>query len=59
MTGKAFNKRKAKPPTPDIGNCDYAANFTDFLERRARGQALVLLVWQPWSRIAAMSSAAA
>ena len=31
MTGKAFNDRKAKPPTSGIGNSDYAANFDDFL----------------------------
>jgi arylsulfatase A-like enzyme len=32
MTGKAYNKRKAAPPTPEIGNSDYAANFNDFLQ---------------------------
>lgn len=32
MTGKAYNKRKAKPPTSEIGNNDYAANFADFLD---------------------------
>jgi len=32
MTGKAFNERKAKPPTSEISNNDYAANFTDFLD---------------------------
>ena len=31
MTGKAFNARKAKPPTSGIGDADYAANFDDFL----------------------------
>jgi hypothetical protein len=31
MTGVAYNKRKAAPPTPQIGNSDYAANFADFL----------------------------
>lgn len=31
MTGQAFNKRTAKPPATGIGNNDYAANFTDFL----------------------------
>ncbi|MES2599046.1 MAG: sulfatase [Verrucomicrobiota bacterium] len=31
MTGTPWNKKKAKPPTPDILNCDYAANFADFL----------------------------
>ena len=32
MTGKAFNARKAPPPTSAILNTDYAANFTDFLD---------------------------
>ena len=32
MTGQPWNKRKAKPPTSEIGNSDYAANFTDFLD---------------------------
>lgn len=32
MTGKAWNQRKLKPPTPEISNNDYAANFTDFLD---------------------------
>ncbi len=32
MTGKAFNKRKAAPPTTDISDNDYAANFDDFLD---------------------------
>ncbi len=32
MTGVPFNKRKAPPPTPEISNNDYAANFVDFLE---------------------------
>lgn len=31
MTGKAFNARRAKPPTSGISNNDYAANFEDFL----------------------------
>jgi N-sulfoglucosamine sulfohydrolase len=31
MTGKAWNKRKTTPPTEEISNNDYAANFTDFL----------------------------
>lgn len=38
MTGKAWNKRKAEPPTSEIGNCDYAANFTDFLDAAAPGK---------------------
>ncbi|MFO1437678.1 MAG: sulfatase [Verrucomicrobiaceae bacterium] len=32
MTGKAWNKKKLQPPTEEISNCDYAANFTDFLD---------------------------
>jgi N-sulfoglucosamine sulfohydrolase len=31
LTGKPFQQRKAAPPTTDIGNNDYAANFVDFL----------------------------
>ena len=36
MTGKAFNARKAAPPTTGISNADYAANFTDFLDTAAK-----------------------
>jgi N-sulfoglucosamine sulfohydrolase len=32
ITGKAFDSRKAKPPTNSISNNDYAANFVDFLD---------------------------
>ena len=32
MTGRAFNARKAQPPTSGISNNDYAANFGDFLD---------------------------
>lgn len=32
ITGKPYNKHKAKPPTSAIGNNDYAANFVDFLD---------------------------
>jgi N-sulfoglucosamine sulfohydrolase len=32
MAGRAFNSRKAKPPTTGISNNDYAANFEDFLD---------------------------
>jgi N-sulfoglucosamine sulfohydrolase len=31
ITGKPYNRRKAKPPTMAMGNNDYAANFADFL----------------------------
>jgi N-sulfoglucosamine sulfohydrolase len=32
ITGKNYNSRKAKPPTNEMGNNDYAANFVDFLD---------------------------
>jgi arylsulfatase A-like enzyme len=32
MAGKPFNGRTTKPPTPQIHNADYAANFRDFLD---------------------------
>jgi arylsulfatase A-like enzyme len=32
ITGKQYNKRKAKPLTTEMGNNDYAANFIDFLD---------------------------
>ncbi len=32
ITGQGFNNRKAPPPTSGMGNNDYAANFTDFLD---------------------------
>ena len=32
ITGKPFQKRKAKPPAKAISNNDYSANFQDFLE---------------------------
>jgi hypothetical protein len=38
MTGKAFNQRKADPPTTGIGPADYAANFEDFLESAPAGK---------------------
>jgi N-sulfoglucosamine sulfohydrolase len=38
ITGKAFNKHKAKPPTDDMSNNDYAANFVDFLEAAPNGK---------------------
>ena len=36
MTGKAFNRRTAEPPTRDIGTNDYAGNFEDFLDAAPR-----------------------
>ncbi len=38
MTGKPFNVRKTTPPTPEISNNDYAANFDDFLAAAPAGQ---------------------
>ncbi len=38
MTGVPYNKRKAKPPTPEIGSSDYAANFGDFLDAAPTGK---------------------
>lgn len=38
MTGKPFNARKAVPPTSEISNNDYAANFEDFLAAAPAGQ---------------------
>lgn len=32
ITGKPFNKHKAPPPAAQMGNNDYAANFTSFLD---------------------------
>ncbi len=37
LTGPGFNTAKAQPPTPAIGLNDYAANFTEFLEKRPAG----------------------
>ncbi len=36
MTGRAFNQRKAKPPTTGISDNDYAGNFEDFLDAGPR-----------------------
>lgn len=38
MTGRAFNKRKATPPTSGISSNDYAENFTDFLDATPPGK---------------------
>ncbi|MFW5915209.1 MAG: sulfatase [Planctomycetota bacterium] len=37
LTGPAYNERKCTPP-PTINNCDYAANFADFLDDRPEDQ---------------------
>ncbi|MBL9126922.1 MAG: sulfatase, partial [Verrucomicrobiales bacterium] len=38
MTGRAFDRRKATPPTSGIGGNDYAANFEDFLDAAPEGR---------------------
>ena len=38
LTGRPFDKRKAKPPARAINSTDYAANFVDFLDARPEGQ---------------------
>lgn len=38
MTGPAFNKRRAEPPTPEISENDYAGNFADFLDAAPAGK---------------------
>jgi len=38
MTGVAFNARRAKPATAEIGSADYAANFDDFLDAAPGGK---------------------
>ncbi len=37
ITGKRFDQRKAEPPANAMGNTDYAANFTDFLDAAPKG----------------------
>jgi len=36
--GPAYNTRRLAPPTTGISDCDYAANFRDFLQARRKGQ---------------------
>jgi len=38
ITGKGYNARKAKPPTGEMVNNDYTANFVDFLEDSPKGK---------------------
>lgn len=38
ITGKPYNKRKARPSTKEISNNDYAANFADFLDDAEAGK---------------------
>lgn len=38
LAGPDFSTVKVKPPTPDISNIDYAANFADFLKARPGDQ---------------------
>ncbi|MDR1173136.1 MAG: sulfatase [Bacteroidales bacterium] len=37
LTGTPFQKQRAKPPVPQIGTTDYAANFKDFLDQNQGG----------------------
>jgi len=37
MTGRPFDKRRARPPAGGISNNDYAANFQDFLDAAPDG----------------------
>jgi arylsulfatase A-like enzyme len=41
MTGRPFNRHKRQPPTKQISENDYAANFSEFLATVPKGQ--------PWS----------
>lgn len=38
LTGKPFDNRKTTPPTAKMSPCDYAANFTDFLDAVPKGK---------------------
>ncbi len=38
ITGKSFNKHKAKPPTDDMGSNNYSANFVEFLDAAPSGK---------------------
>lgn len=38
ITGKAWNKKKLTPPTKQISNIDYAANFEEFMKSRPKGK---------------------
>lgn len=38
LTGKAWNQHRCKPPTPQISNNDYAANFDAFLDAAPEGK---------------------
>ena len=41
MTGRPFDKKRAKPPAKSISSNDYAANFRDFMNRKP--------VLEPWA----------
>jgi N-sulfoglucosamine sulfohydrolase len=43
MTGRPFNRRKLEPPTRQISDNDYVANFREFLSTVPQGQA-----WSFW-----------
>ena len=38
LTGQRYSDRTLDPPTPDIHNCNYAANFREFLNDRPEDQ---------------------
>ena len=38
LAGPAFSSKRTQPPAKGISNCDYAANFRDFLEARPDGE---------------------
>ncbi len=38
IAGQPFNRRKTTPPTAAMGNNDYAANFSDFLDAAPAGK---------------------
>ena len=38
LTGKPYNLKRLKPPTPEISPIDYAGNFEDFLNSRDKNE---------------------
>ena len=38
LAGPAFSSKRTQPPAKGISNCDYAANFRDFLDARPAGE---------------------
>ncbi len=37
LTGKGYQQHKTTPPTSEVSNCDYAANFAQFLDDAKEG----------------------